>query len=135
MTDAYYPERLGRKAALPSHDELLDIVRTIKDHRTLAREELLREHFEAHQVGGGKPPTSNDQNRAFNIGASVLFMMDFNILHDAANSLEGKAANAPWRDRVTVVDFVKEAFPYTTKPATLRNMNVNVTAKDRKSVV
>ena len=37
MTDAYYPERLSRKAALSSHDELLDIVRTIKDHHTLTR--------------------------------------------------------------------------------------------------
>jgi hypothetical protein len=37
--------------------------------------------------------------------------MDFGILHDAANLSPGSAFHVPWRDSVSVNDFIKEAFP------------------------
>ncbi|KAF2823928.1 hypothetical protein CC86DRAFT_468904 [Ophiobolus disseminans] len=132
MTDAYCPERLGRKAALSSHGGLIDMMRTIKECRSIARQDLLLEHFEAHRVGGDRPPTLNDQNRAFNIGASLLLMMDFGVLHDAANSVEGNHPRIQWRDRVSMNNFVDEAFPSMLTKVDMRSITVNLTAMQLK---
>ncbi|KAH5436442.1 hypothetical protein HBI47_074680 [Parastagonospora nodorum] len=110
MTDAYTPECLGRRAALKDHQELLDIIGRIKTGRNVSRIDLLQEIFE-NDPDEGKPPTLYDQNRAFNIAASLLLLMDFGVLHDAANFASANTAHALWRDGLSVDAFIKETFP------------------------
>jgi hypothetical protein len=132
MADAYYPERLGRQSALSSHDDLLRLMRKIHHGRDVAREALLFEYFETHHLASGRPPTSIDQNRAFNIAASVLFMMDFGILHDGGNNCDGNTSLITWRDRLSADLFLAEAFPEARDFSEGRNTVVDLTARQLK---
>jgi hypothetical protein len=128
MTDAYSPERLGRKAAIENHDDLLIVLRKIKDGRGTARRDLLRDIFET-QTGGNKPSTMHDQTRAFNIGAGILLMMDFGVLHDDANISGGTVPPVLWRDDVCANDFLHEALPYRPVKSSIQRMLVDLRAK------
>lgn len=83
ITDAYIPEYLGRRDALSNHEQLVDVVEKIKSRRTTPRRTLWEEIFEADQADGVKPPTVYDQDRDFNMAASLLLLMDLGVLHDA----------------------------------------------------
>ncbi|KAH3907137.1 hypothetical protein HBI56_115590 [Parastagonospora nodorum] len=111
MATAYNPERLGRKAAIANHEELLGIVKQIKARKNTPRKDILRDIFEVDGAEHDEPPTSWDQNRAFNIAASLLLLVDLNILHDAANISSGRAPVIPWRDDASVETFIEEALP------------------------
>jgi hypothetical protein len=132
MTDACYPERLGRQPALSCHEDLLWLMRKIQHSRDVAREALLRECFETHQPTSGRPPTSIDQNRAFNIAASLLFMMDFGIMHGGGNNCDRNTPLIPWRDRLSAKLFLAEAFPEARDSAEVRNAAVDLTASQLK---
>jgi hypothetical protein len=132
MMDAYYPERLGRQSALSSHGDLLRLMRKIQHGRDIARKALLLEHFEDCQLASGRPPTSIDQNRAFNIAASLLFMMDFGILHDGGNNCDVNTSLIPWRDGSSAKSFLAEALPEARDSAEGRNAVVNLTATQLK---
>jgi len=111
FADAYIPERLGRRIALDNHQKLVHIIETIKSGNTKSRKELLKGIYDLGHTNGGKPPTLNDQNQAFNIAASLLLLMDFGVLYDAANISSGRLLCAHWRDDVSADIFIKEAFP------------------------
>jgi hypothetical protein len=111
MSNAYSPERLGRRAAIGSHGELLDIIDKARSRHTMPRREVLCEIFERSDEEDDKPPTSYDQNRAFKIATSAALLMDFGVLHDAANLSFGASALVHWRDSVSADDFIAEVFP------------------------
>jgi hypothetical protein len=128
ITDAYCPERLGRRPALNTHTELIDTIRQIKNNHVVPRVELMRKIFENGQAEGDKPPTLTDQTRAFNIAASIALLMDFGVLHDAANSSEGNVPSYPWREAVSGDIFVTEAFPRSSEPSNMKDVLASVTA-------
>ncbi|KAH4036604.1 hypothetical protein HBI24_089980 [Parastagonospora nodorum] len=130
--DAYIPERLGRRIALDSHQQLVRIIATVKSGYTTARKELLKEIFNQGHTNGGKPPTSNDQNQVFNIAASLLLLMDFGVLYDAANLSSGRLLCAHWRDDVSADVFIKEAFPLKSMGAPLGLQDVLPDLRARK---
>jgi hypothetical protein len=134
MTDAYSPERLGRRPALSSHETLFTIIQKIKGQQTLPRNALLRECFEGSEESADKPPTLNDQNRAFNIAASILLLMDFGVLHDPANSSDGGIPNNYWRGGLSMSDFVRETFPRDPTPHNAGNKLASLTAMQLKKV-
>jgi hypothetical protein len=129
LTNAYCPDRLGRRAALKSHTELLDAVQKFKVGHATPRRRLLREIFEDGCTEGEKPPTLHDQNRAFNIGASITLLMDFGILHDAANVSSGSICNAAWRDGMSADAFVNEVFPRGSMSSDVRGVLADLNAK------
>jgi hypothetical protein len=107
-------------------------MRKIQHGRDVAREDLLLEHFEANNFASGRPPTSIDQNRAFNIASSLLLMMDFGILHDGGNNCDGNASLMPWRDRLSANSFMAEALPGSKASAGGQDAAVNLTARRLK---
>jgi hypothetical protein len=111
ITVAYTPECLGRRPALKSHEELLSMVEKIKSRKTIPRRTVLQEIFEADQANSKKPPTASDQNRVFNIVASLNLLMDLGVLHDAGLMSSRKVTHAFWRDGVSAEGFIREAFP------------------------
>ncbi|KAH7087667.1 hypothetical protein FB567DRAFT_579712 [Paraphoma chrysanthemicola] len=111
MTDAYSPEILGRTAAIRSHADIVNIMQAILTSRTTTRVDLLRIIFEDGRLNGEKPPTLADQNRAFNIGASIVLLMDFGIWHDEANTSATSNSLVSWRSDTSVDCFIEEAFP------------------------
>jgi hypothetical protein len=130
LTNAYSPDHLGRRAALKTHDELLDVIRKIKIGQSVSRRALVQEIFEHGLAEGEKPPTLSDQNRAFNIGASIALLMDFGILHDAANVSLGSIHCVAWRDNMSSKDFINEAFSRLTDSSDLRGILVDLKAKN-----
>ena len=134
MTDAYSPERLGRRPALSSHDTLFIVIQKIRDQQTLPRKTLLRECFEGNGESDDKPPTLNDQNRAFNIAASILLLMDFGVLHDPANSSDGSTSSKYWRDGLSMSDFISETFPRNLTSDNAENKLASLTALQLKKV-
>jgi uncharacterized membrane protein len=75
---------------------------------------------------------SIDQNRAFNIAASLLFMMDFGIMHGGGNNCDRNTPLIPWRDRLSAKLFLAEAFPEARDSAEVRNAAVDLTASQLK---
>lgn len=134
VTDAYCPEQLGRRPALHTHADLHDAIKQIKDHQAMARGSMLQHIFEDRAMDGEKPPTTTDQNRAFNIAASVVFLMDFGVLHDAANSSEGNVPRYAWRDAVSGCDFIAEAFPTMSEPSLIQDVVSSLTATNLRKV-
>jgi hypothetical protein len=110
LSEAYSPERLGRRAAISNHEGLLDIVEKIKARPAMPRKDILQEIFETGDNEEERPPTSYDQNRAFKIAASLVLLMDFGVLHDAANISTSTSAPVRWRDDSSIDSFIAEAF-------------------------
>jgi len=129
VTDAYIPEQPGKRRALNDQSSVLDVIQSIKTGRATPKRDLLRDMFESGRAVGDKPPAPHDQKRAFNIGASILLLMDFGILHDAANISAGPVLPIPWRDELSADNFVKEAFRCGPIPHDLQRMIMGLKAK------
>jgi hypothetical protein len=123
MTDAYSPDLLGRRPALNNHEDLLDIVQQIKDRRTIPRDTARREIFEDDLAPNEKPPTQFDQDRALNVAAGLLLLMDFGILQDAANLASVGVPRIPWRNGVSVDVLIEEVFPRRSLLTATKNLS------------
>jgi hypothetical protein len=128
MTRAYKHEDIACNKAINSHSDVLDIIKSIKGDRTASQQQLLSKMFQSCGQAG-QPPRPTEQKRAFDISAGVLLLMDFNVLHDLANVSGSIISPIPWRDEVSVDDFVKEAFHDETPPANVNRMLVEIKAK------
>jgi hypothetical protein len=129
MSEAYSPERLGRRAAVSCHDELLDVIEQFRARQTVPRRKVLCEIFERRDKEDDKPPTSYDQNRAFKIATSAALLMDFGVLYDAANLSSGASAPVPWRDGVSADDFIAEVFSEQAVSSNLQTILPDLRAK------
>lgn len=109
--EQYLPHRMGRKPALNSHEDLLEVIETISAHPNLTKLELLAIVFKEDQNARVKPPDLVDQMTALNMAASIKLLMDIDILHDDANLADGNVPVCPWRDKISIKDFIAEAFP------------------------
>lgn len=128
MTEAYSPAHLGRSAALTSHKDLLNIIEEIQRQPNVPRKTLVQNIFEGRRAGDDELPEERDQERAFSIAASILLLMDFRVLHDAANIMSGNTLRVSWRDDVSAAIFVEEAFPSRPVPD-LQHILIELKAK------
>jgi hypothetical protein len=120
-------EKTTDKSALSSHKEFVTVIEKISDRPSIPRESLIREIFNGV---GGTP--DHDQNRAFSIAASVLILMNFGILHDAANITSGNIQRTPWRDAASFTTFIEEAFPCRSSSSKMQSMFPELKAKRLK---
>jgi hypothetical protein len=125
MSEAYSPDMLGRRPAINDHQGLLEMVQQIEAPRGALRKEI----FEADLAPGQKPPTTYDQDRALNVAAGLILLMDFGILHDAANLMPDGVPRISWRDGVSVDAFVEEAFPRTPESPGIKGILSELRAK------
>jgi hypothetical protein len=129
MSEAYSPDMLGRRPAINDHQGLLEMVQQIEARRDIPRDALRKEIFEADLAPGQKPPTTYDQDRALNVAAGLILLMDFGILHDAANLMPDGVPRISWRDGVSVDAFVEEAFPRTPESPGIKGILSELRAK------
>jgi hypothetical protein len=111
MTAAYVPDFIGQQPALTSHDELLGLMMKIKGRPDMAREELVREVFHTGGADTSNLVLSTDQECAFKMGASLLFLMGSGTSPGPEDILEDLTPPFPWRDCMSVKGFISEAFP------------------------
>jgi hypothetical protein len=101
---------LGKRPALRTHQDIVESIAKIKCRLSVPRDKLLRAMFDVDCDGSEDVPDWHDQNRAFGIAAGTLLLMDFGILHDAANMTPANASFVHWRDNVSHSVFVQDAF-------------------------
>jgi hypothetical protein len=121
IVGAYVPELFTKEPALRTHDDLLDIIRFIKTSPDTPRVQLTKEYFAGRNGpdnlnNADMVPAATDRNRAFNIAASVLFMVHCAPLRDAADFFEDAYLPLPWRNEVSATRYIVEAFPATEHP-------------------
>lgn len=116
LTEAYVPEYPSTQPALSSHEDRLRIIQTIRDHPDTQWEELLRGHFTRNQHDSTNDTVILDQNRAFNIAASVMFLVNCGTSLESADFLEEGGSSISWGDNMTARTFVREAYPEKAQP-------------------
>lgn len=110
LTAAYVPEFYARRPAVQSHAELLAIIHYLKSRPDKTRETLVEQHFLGIN-GPADVPASSDQNRAFNLAASVLLLFNCGAAHERTGLYEEDVLQFPWRDAVSLNTLVRQAFP------------------------
>ena len=116
LTEAYVPEFSTAQPALSSHEDLLNIIRVIRDQPDLKREQLIERHFQAGTPGSPNPSMISDQNRSMNIAASILFLTNCGTSYECADFVEDGGTSITWQDHVTARNFVSEAYPTNIHP-------------------
>ncbi|CAN9413435.1 unnamed protein product [Alternaria alternata] len=112
LTAAYVPEYTkGSSPALSSHDDLIRLIQAIQDGPDLDRESIIKSHFSAQNSNGKVCTDATDRDRAVNIAASVMFMINCGTSLDCADILEEGGPSISWRSSLTATEFVSEAFP------------------------
>lgn len=110
ITRSYVPDIVaGKPPALENHDNLLAIVRLLKENPTAKRSELTARYFAVFD--GKSAPTPSDQSRAFNLALRVLVMTTCCLESQLANDVEAGSQPIPWRDDMSWIQLLGAIFP------------------------
>lgn len=128
ITSSYVPELLhGKPIALRTHDDVVDIIRHIKRHPNVPRQDLTRSYFSARDGEEILPPEV-DRNRAFNLAVAIMAMVNCSTSKQSSGFLELGSEAIPWREDVPFSKFIDDAFPKTNHPS----LNDSQTSTTRK---
>jgi hypothetical protein len=116
ITGMYVPELFCLNPALRSHSDLLGIIRLMKTHPDAPRVHLTQQYFANRDDAAIKIPDPTDQLRAFNIAARVLLMVNCGLSHESIEILEYAQLPRPWRNDMSISQFVIEIFPTSNHP-------------------
>jgi len=98
--------------ALSSHDDLLRLIQAIRNGPDLDREHIVDSHFSAPNSNGKVCANAADQDRAMNLAASIIFMINCGTSLDSADFFEQDGPPISWRSNVTATAFASEVFPH-----------------------
>ncbi|KAF2868330.1 hypothetical protein BDV95DRAFT_500911 [Massariosphaeria phaeospora] len=115
-TGTYVPELYGGAPALRTLDDMLDIIRLIKIDPNTPTTQLTSVYFADRTGDPGRTPVAWDQNRAFNIAASVMFMVTCGASQQCSEILEDGHIPFPWKSDMSASSFLSQAFPMTKHP-------------------
>ncbi len=111
---SYVPERpMDGLQALSNHDDLIAIVATLKRCAQAHRSALTKVHFSQRAEVRGEvllPPVV-DQNRAFNLGARVMAMVNSAAENQTDGLLESGMLPLTWQDDASFSNVLDTAFP------------------------
>lgn len=113
ITSAYVPDLLcGIQPALRSHQDVVDVIRLIKDRPNEPRTQLTHQYFSQRS---SELPSTVDQHRAFNIAVKTMTMINCSAEQQPSNVLdlgiELGTQPLPWHDNTSFSTFVSRAFP------------------------
>ncbi|KAF2854455.1 hypothetical protein T440DRAFT_552295 [Plenodomus tracheiphilus IPT5] len=123
LTKAYAPEFPVTRPALSSHDDLVKLIRLIRTHPDVERNQLLVQHFGSQSTSVDRT-AHLDQNRALNVAASIVFLTNWGTSLDCVDFLEEGGSSVPWRDNVTAIGFVEELYPAKSSPLLGRRVDI-----------
>ncbi|KAF1933418.1 uncharacterized protein M421DRAFT_51862 [Didymella exigua CBS 183.55] len=104
LCSCYVPFSAARQG-LENHQDLLDIMNQIKNNPDESKEHLMKQHF----ADVNSVPVS-DQEKAYNLGLSVLLSLNCGVPNDCTDNLEDSADAIPWLTGQSVKAFIDEAF-------------------------
>ncbi|CAA9958041.1 hypothetical protein PTMSG1_01615 [Pyrenophora teres f. maculata] len=116
ITGAYSPDFLDQTPYLKSHDQLLCLVKEMKIFRSSSREFLTQRFFDNNHPDPSKRPTLSDQRNAINIATWILLLTSCGPCRGLIDPADDSYPMIPWRDGVSLQDFVGEAFPKRIHP-------------------
>jgi hypothetical protein len=116
ITEAYVPELYAERPALTSHRDLLKIIRSIKLHPDMSREDLMRQNFTEGMEEEAQCAALSDQSRAMNIAASILFLTNCGTSLECAEFLEDDSPSFSWQNSWTATEFITRAYPVHVHP-------------------
>jgi hypothetical protein len=130
VTASYVPELLpGKRSALRNHADVLDVILHIKERPDVPRRELT-DHYFSKRDGGRNLPPIVDQDRAFNLAVGILSMINCSTTNQSSGYLELGSEAIQWREDLTFVQFIEDAFPKTDQPG----LNDNQTSYKSRNV-
>ena len=91
ITARYLPEfAASGEIALRGHDDLVEIIRYVKERPDVRRDQLVADYFagRGRREGRQERPNRHDQERAFNIAIRVLTMVNCSAENQAEAALE-----------------------------------------------
>ena len=103
---SYYMPVSTKHQALRCHQDLLKIMDLIKEEANQSKEELMEQFF----AGRRTHILISDQERAFNLAASILLSINCGLPGDHTDNLEDSEFAFPWTPGLSVTAFVGEAF-------------------------
>ena len=138
LTRLYEPD-IGpsERAALNSHEDLLDIIQRLKIEPNLSRAQLAEGLF-GNQPGQSQAALA-DRECAIHLAVKVMAMVNCSASHQTPSLLEHGVFQIPWKDAVPFSEFMSDIFPLTDHPGlndhsaeTPSNMKAALTAKRLK---
>lgn len=119
VTSRYLPDNVGQAhPALECHEDLLDIIRLLRNNTDRPRSQLTAEYFDrrSSQHRAQSPPQS-DRDRAFNIAARILTMTRPSAQNQPDGLLETGTHPLVWQNDKSLANFVNSAFQKRDQPA------------------
>lgn len=119
VTGSYVPESLmpDDPRALRCHQDLIDIIRLLREKPSLPRMQLTREFFSARNSVEKELLLLADQHRAFNLAMRVLSMVGCCIEHQGGGLLESGIDPCVWQSDQSPLDFITAVFPVREHPS------------------
>lgn len=116
LTRLYEPDlRPGERAALKSHQDLLNIIQRLKAEPHISRTQF------ADVLFGNQPGPSlvvaSDQEQAIDLAVRVMLMVNCSASYQTPGLLEHGAFQIPWRDSIPFSQFMSDIFPLTDHPS------------------
>jgi hypothetical protein len=100
----------SQQPGLRSHEDLFAVVEELKLSPEITRMALLEKLFSDR-------PVRSDQERAINIAARVLMMVNCSGSRQSSALLEHGSHQVPWQNEVTFSEFITSVFPKTNHPS------------------
>ncbi|KAH8683964.1 hypothetical protein BGZ61DRAFT_590081 [Ilyonectria robusta] len=130
MTAFYLPDAVGSShPALRSHADLRDIVVLLRGNLERPRIHLTTEYFTQREAEESKRPPLSDQNRAFNLAARVITMVQPAAENQSDGLLEAGSQPALWSNDKSLVAFIGSVFPKREHPTLSRGNDATTTTK------
>ncbi|KAH8898847.1 hypothetical protein GQ53DRAFT_817076 [Thozetella sp. PMI_491] len=129
-TAYYLPDDVGStNPALTSHGDLIDIIAALQSSQDRPRSQITEDFFAARAKNGRPVPPESDQNRAFNLAARVITMVQPSAEYQSDGLLEAGMQPAMWRGDESFSNFVRSLFPKREHPALQPRSDVPASAR------
>lgn len=124
-TSRYLPEfTASSELALRNHDDLIELIRFIRNKTTIPRHQLTADYFteRARRENRQEQPDIHDQERAISLAGRILTMVNFSTESNHAEALiEEGSRVVSWTSTDSLAKFVSRSFPMTDHPESQRS--------------
>jgi hypothetical protein len=100
----------GQTSCLKSHEDLFTIIQEVRSNPDITRVDLMEKLFTDR-------PARHDQERAVNLAVHLILMVNCGASRQSSILAEYGSHQTPWKNDVTLTQFVTGAFPQERHPS------------------